>query len=114
MSATATLTPAGPQYMRALERANKVRLARADLKRRIATGELEAAEVILQCPWEAQSMTIADLLMSQRRWGASRARKLLTQLQLSETKTLGSLTDRQRGTLAAVCREPGAVAALSR
>ena len=39
MSATATLAPAGPQYMRALERANKVRLARADLKRRIATGE---------------------------------------------------------------------------
>ena len=96
MSATATLAPAGPQYMRALERANKVRLARADLKRRIATGELPAAEVILQCPWEAQSMTVADLLMSQRRWGESRCRKLLAQLQMSETKTLGSLTDRQR------------------
>lgn len=114
MSATATLAPAGPQYMRALERANKVRLARADLKRRIATGELPAADVILQCPWEAHSMTIADLLMSQRRWGESRCRKLLVQLQISETKTLGSLTDRQRQTLATVCREQGAIPALSR
>jgi hypothetical protein len=114
MSATATLTPAGPQYMRALERANKVRLARADLKRRIATGELPAADVIVECPWEAQSMTIADLLMSQRRWGESRCRKLLAQLQISEAKTLDSLTDRQRQTLAMVCREQGAIPALGR
>jgi hypothetical protein len=114
MSATATLAPAGPQYMRALERANKVRLARAELKRRIATGELPAAEVILRCPWEAQSMTIVDLLMSQRRWGESRARKLLAQLQISEAKTLGSLTERQRHTLAAMCREQGAVPVLGR
>jgi hypothetical protein len=118
MSATATLAPAGtggPQYMRALERANEVRLARADLKRRVATGELAAAEVILACPWEAQSMTIADLLTSQRRWGTSRCRKLLAQLQMSETKTVGSLTDRQRHTLAAMCHgSSGAITSLSR
>jgi hypothetical protein len=100
--------------MRALERANKVRLARADLKRRIATGELPAADVIVECPWEAQSMTIADLLMSQRRWGESRCRKLLAQLQISEAKTLASLTERQRQTLATVCREQGAIPALNR
>ena len=29
MNATATMAPADPQYMRALERANQVRLARA-------------------------------------------------------------------------------------
>jgi hypothetical protein len=89
--------------MRALERANKVRLARAELKRRVATGELEAAAVILECPWEAHSMAVADLLMSQRRWGASRCHKLLSQLQMSESKTVGSLTDRQRRTLASAC-----------
>jgi hypothetical protein len=59
-------------------------------------------------------MTIADLLMSQRRWGESRCRKLLAQLQISESKSLASLTDRQRQTLAAVCREQGAIPALSR
>jgi hypothetical protein len=86
--------------MRALERANQVRLARAGLKRRVATGELDAAEVILGCPWEAESMAVADLLMSQRRWGQTRCRKFLSQIPMSEKKTIGSMTDRQRRTLA--------------
>ncbi len=102
MNATATVAPAGPQYMRALERANKVRLARADLKRKVSTGELTVAEVILDCPWEAESMAVADLLMSQRRWGQTRCRKFLAQVPMSEKKTVGSMTDRQRRTLAAM------------
>jgi len=112
MNATATITPAnraggpggpvGPQYMRALERANKVRLARAELKRMVALGEIDVAEVILDCPWEAHSMAVADLLMSQRRWGQTRCRKFLTQIAMSEKKTLGSMTERQRHTLAAM------------
>ena len=100
MNATATIAPAGPQYMRALERANQVRLARAELKRRVATGELDVSEVILECPWETESMAVADLLMSQRRWGQTRCRKFLSQLPMSEKKTIGSMTDRQRRTLA--------------
>jgi hypothetical protein len=102
MNATATVAPAGPQYMRALERANKVRLARAELKRRVAIGEIEVAEVILECPWEADSMAVADLLMSQRRWGQTRCRKFLSQIPMSEKKTVGSMTERQRHTLAAL------------
>lgn len=88
--------------MRALERANKVRLARAELKRAVASGELDAAEVILECPWEAESMAVVDLLMSQRRWGQTRCRKFLTSIPMSEQKTIGSMTDRQRRTLAAM------------
>jgi hypothetical protein len=102
MNATAVVAPAGPQYMRALERANQVRLARAELKREIATGELPVAKVILDCPWEADSMAVADLLMSQRRWGQSRCRKFLAQIPMSEKKTVGSMTERQRLTLAAL------------
>lgn len=94
--------PGGPQYMRALERANKVRLARAELKRRVALGELDVAAVILDCPWETQSMAVADLLMSQRRWGQTRCRKFLAQIAMSEKKTVGSMTERQRRTLAAM------------
>jgi hypothetical protein len=90
--------------MRALERANKVRLARADLKRRVAVGEIEVADVILECPWEAQSMAVADLLMSQRRWGQTRCRKFLSQIPMSEKKTVGSMTERQRRTLSAMLR----------
>ena len=114
MNATATIAPTklagragrpgpgGPQYMLALERANKVRLARAELKRKIATGELDVVEVLLDCPWEAESMAVADLLMSQRRWGQTRCRRFLSQLQMSEKKTIGSMTDRQRQTLVAM------------
>ena len=93
--------------MRALERANKVRLARAELKRRVAAGETNVAEVIVQCPWEAASMAVGDLLMSQRRWGQTRSRKFLAQIPMSEQKTIGSMTDRQRRTLAAVLAAGG-------
>lgn len=102
MTATATIAPTGPQHLRALERANKVRLARAELKRRVASGEIGVAEVILRCPWEAHSMAVADLLMSQRRWGHTRCRKFLSRVPMSEQKTIGSMTERQRHTLAAM------------
>ena len=100
MDGMPTMSP-GPQHLRALARANHVRLARAELKRRIAEGETTAAEVILTSPWEAASMAVADVLMSQRRWGATRCRKFLAMLQISETKTVGALTQRQRVALAA-------------
>jgi hypothetical protein len=47
-------------------------------------------------------MTVTDLLLSQRGWGPRRSSKLLHSLSLSEKKTLGSLTERQRMMLAAV------------
>jgi hypothetical protein len=89
-----------PQRLRALERANAVRLARAELKRRIAEGEASAADIILDPPEEALTWEIGELLMSQRRWGTTRCRKFLGQHNLTETKTLGALTHRQRRLLA--------------
>jgi hypothetical protein len=90
----------GPQHLQALQRANAVRLARADLKRRVAEGDITAAEVILSSPWEAASMTITELLTSQRRWGSTRCRKFLQCVPMPENKTVGSMTDRQRRALA--------------
>lgn len=84
-----------PQRLRALERANQIRLARASLKRQIALGEVSAADVILARPPEAQSWPISELLMSQRRWGSSRCRKFLARNQIVETKAIGTLTERQ-------------------
>ncbi|MBV8956439.1 MAG: hypothetical protein JO153_13245 [Solirubrobacterales bacterium] len=100
MTQTATMTPE-PQRLRALERANAVRLARAELKRRIADGQVGAAEVLLACPWEASSWAVGDLLMSQRRWGQTRCRKFLARNQISEVKRIEALTERQRRLLAA-------------
>src|SRR4051794_3573165 len=87
--------------MRALEQANRVRLARAELKRQVAEGDTTAAEVVLTCPWEADSMPIGDLLMSQHRWGRTRRHRFLSPLRMSETKPIGSMTQRQREELAA-------------
>jgi hypothetical protein len=96
-----------PQHLRALEHANRVRLARAELKRKVATDELTAAEVVQACPWEAESMGISDLLISQRRWGRARCRRLLLSLGVPENKPLGTLTQRQRIALAAVLSAKG-------
>lgn len=97
-----TASASGEQHLRALERANRVRLARADLKRRIAGEEISAGQVILDCPWEADSMSISDLLMCQRRWGRARCRRVLVSLGVPENKKIGTLTQRQRSALAAV------------
>jgi hypothetical protein len=91
---------AGPQHLQALQRANAVRLARAELKRKVADGGVSAAEVILSSPWEAESMTVSDLLTSQRRWGSTRCRKFLQYVTIPENKPIGTLTDRQRHALA--------------
>ena len=106
MTAEARMSP-GPQHMQALQRANAVRLARAELKRRVAIGEICVADVILDAPWEAESMTISDLLTSQRRWGHTRCRKFLQCVPMSENKTVGSMTDRQRRALAQMLRAGG-------
>jgi hypothetical protein len=95
-----------PQHLRALEHANRVRLARAELKRRIAAGDTRVPQVVLDCPWEARSMELSELLMSQKRWGRERCRRLLLSLGIPENKQVGTLTDRQRTALAAMLAAP--------
>jgi hypothetical protein len=84
-----------------LERANEIRLARAGLKREIACGDRTAASVLLDEPRpEAKTWTVGEMLCAQSRWGETRARKFLSRHQISETKPLGMLTERQRKVLA--------------
>ena len=89
------------QCMEALARANKVRLARAALKRDICAGRRKITKVVMDSPWEAESMSLSELLCAQRRWGRARSRKLLSSTALSEGKRVGTLTDRQRRILVA-------------
>src|SRR4051794_8946876 len=111
MGNSATIDAGQEQHLRALEYANRVRLARARMKRRIAAGELSVTEVVLNCPWQAHSMSISDLLMSQKRWGRTRCRRLLVSLGVPENKQIGTLTERQRLALAAVLTAKGSQAA---
>jgi hypothetical protein len=84
------------QCMQALARANEVRLARAALKRDIGAGRRVVTDVVIESPWEVESMRLSELLCSQRRWGRARSRKLLSSVALSEAKKVGTLTERQR------------------
>jgi hypothetical protein len=100
MEAASTLA-AGPvpQHLRALEHANRVRLKRAALKRAVQSGRVGVANVVRTCPWEAETMSVGELLRSQRRWGRTRTRKFLMSLALNENRELGRLTARQRAVL---------------
>ena len=93
--------PDNSQCMQALARANQVRLARAALKRDISAGRRGVVEVVRESPWEVESMSLSELLCSQRRWGRARSRKLLSSIAMSEGKRVGTLTERQRGVLVA-------------
>lgn len=53
-------------------------------------------------------MALSDLLMSQRRWGRARCRRVLLSLGLPENKQIGTLTDRQRRALASTLKERAA------
>src|SRR5918997_641645 len=110
MGKSATVRAEQDQHLRALEYANRVRLARARMKRKIAAGDLSAAEVVLSCPWQAHTMKISDLLMSQKRWGRTRCRRLLMSLSIPENKQVGTLTERQRIALASVLTQKNAPA----
>lgn len=84
------------QRLDALARANRLRTARARLKRRIAAGEVSCADLVLRPSWEIERMPIAALLASQRYWGQERCRQFLRSIKMTEVKSIGSMTQRQR------------------
>ena len=94
-------TSAGvPQHVQALQRANNVRCGRAALKRSVAAGRTDVSEVLLAPPSIAARMALGELLMSQKGWGRVRSGRFLRSAGLTEIKTIGNLTQRQRHSLA--------------
>jgi hypothetical protein len=96
-----------PQHLMALQRANAVRLARAQLKRDVTAGvrtirdvlavhELLGIDTLEDVDPAAGTMTVVDLLTLPRRWGLTRARKLLSSIPVGEHVLVGALTSRQR------------------
>lgn len=96
MTATVSLDSS----MRALDRANVIRLARSRLRRAITAGARRASDVLLELPEEARGWEISYLLMAQPHWGVERTRKLLAQHRIGEMRLAGQLTERQRRVLA--------------
>jgi hypothetical protein len=96
------MTP--PQHLEALERANRIRLHRAAIKRDLKAGRLTVPELMQSAPPEMARMTMGELLRSQRRWGRARARKFLNRVAISEARTMEHMTPRQRELVAAELR----------
>lgn len=90
------------QRMDALARANDVRSRRAALKQRIKRGEQPAVAVVRFVPDEAETMKVFDLLLAMPKHGRVKANKILARTRISPSKTVGGLTERQRGELASV------------
>jgi hypothetical protein len=105
---TSNGTAVAPQFMRALKVANRVRLARAELKAHVACGDIRAAEVVMTCPTEAERMAITELLLAQRSWGPARCQRFLVAVPLRENKMIGSMTERQRRAVADMLSVSGA------
>ena len=91
-----------PQHVQALKHANHVRTARSELKRKIASGDTSVPQVLIACPSHAATMSVSDLLMSQKQWGKTRSQRLLLSARIPERKPIGALTERQRTAMAAL------------
>ena len=87
------------QWLRALGQANEVRSGRARLKRELATGTLRIIDVLADPPAGVETAKVRQLLLALPQFGPVKARRLLTQCQIAEGKTVAGLSDRQRAAL---------------
>jgi hypothetical protein len=101
MATLLTKTPSRSldQRLDALERANRIRVSRAQLKRELKSGETSFDQVLLDPPGFVLTAKVYDMLLAVPRLGRVRASKLLAQCRISHSKTIGGLSDRQRAEL---------------
>ena len=88
------------QRMEALKRANDIRVRRAQLKKDLKDGHGPASRTILLDPPEYVSTAkVFDMLMAVPKFGRVKAARLLNQCRISQSKTVGGLSERQRAEL---------------
>lgn len=93
------------QRMEALAEANRIRFARAQLKRDVKETPARLVVELVDPPDWLLSMRVLVFLRMLPYWGAVRVKKLLREFRVSESATVGGLTDRQRKVLAEVLLE---------
>jgi hypothetical protein len=92
------------QRFEALQRANDVRSYRADLKRDLKCRRKSVVEVLREPPAMVETMKVIDLMLAAPKFGRVKVNKILARHRISPSKTVGGLSDRQRGELVAVLR----------
>jgi hypothetical protein len=90
--------------MEALKRANDIRVQRARLKKELKEGRASIEEVLLKPPDYVGTAKVIDMLMAVPKFGRVKAARLLNQCRISQSKTVGGLSDRQRAELVALFR----------
>jgi len=92
------------QRLRALRRANEVRIGRAQLKKELAAGTVRIEEILAQPPEVAKTAKVSELLLALPRVGRSRVARALAHCRISESKTASRLSERQRAELISLFR----------
>ena len=84
------------QRMDALRRANDIRVKRAQLKKDLKLGQLRIDEILRDPPEYVSTAKVFDMLMAVPKFGRVKAARFLNQCRISQSKTVGGLSDRQR------------------
>lgn len=92
------------QRMDALARANQIRIQRAQLKRDLKSGRRSIHSLLLEPPEYVETAKVFDMLLAVPKYGRVKVNKILSQCRISPSKTLGGLSERQRGELVALLR----------
>ena len=87
------------QRMDALRRANDVRVRRAQLKKDLKEGRVQIEQILDNPPEYVSTAKVIDILMAVPKFGRVKAARFLNTCRISQSKTVGGLSDRQRAEL---------------
>jgi hypothetical protein len=87
------------QRMEALARANDIRVKRAKLKRDLKDGRTKIEAILRDPPEYVETAKVFDILMAVPKFGRVKAARFLNQCRISQAKTVGGLSERQRAEL---------------
>jgi hypothetical protein len=90
--------------MDALKSANQIRTQRAEMKRDLKAGKADIKALILDPPEWLLTAKLFDFLLATPKYGRVKVNRILTQCRISPSKTIGGLSERQRGEVVSYLR----------
>jgi hypothetical protein len=88
--------------MEALRRANDIRVKRAKLKKDLKDGSVRIEAILGDPPEYVSTAKVFDMLLAVPKFGRVKAARFLNQCRISQSKTVGGLSERQRTELIAL------------
>lgn len=92
------------QRLDALETANAIRFARAQLKRDLKAGKKSIHDLLLEPPEFIETMKLFDLMLACPKYGRVKVNRILVQCRISPSKTIGGMSPRQRTEVCSMLR----------